>query len=371
MKRIIIMGMLILFGISFCGAQSIREAAEAQKQREAQQQQAAEAQKQREAQQRQAAEAQKRQEEAAKQQAREAQIKEQAKLREMQLTIDQIFQLVNSEALDAVGSILNARQWESIHRESGKYQGWPVSNISDWRPKISLENLPHIRVHHFGSFDNLVDYVVKDEEHLRRLENEIKAKGYQEIPSESAMSTGANRAEKSYRNSQYEIGFRYNDCSVYALNFKDIDFYREEVARLEREAYERANQPATLHIYRRRRALDILPKRYDILLDNAVAGNSTNNWKTTVTVTSLGAKTVSADIDGRQANVQINFEPGGVYYVRSDVDSKSVETGETKTTTDKNGRTTTSKVTVIQHTPILQLVDKTIGESEFNAIVVR
>ena len=129
------------------------------------------------------------------------------------------------------------------------------------------------------------------------------------------------------------------------------------------------DNPAMLHLYRKRKVLDfILPTKYDILLDNKAVGNSTNNWKTTVKVTTSGTKTVSATIDGRKATVLINFEPGGLYYVRSDVDSKEVDTGKTKTTTDRNGKTTTTKVTDFEYTPILQLVDNSTGESEFNKI---
>ena len=355
MKRIVITGMLIIFSISFCGAQSIKEAAEAQKQREAQQQQAAEAQK--------------RQEEALKQQAKEVQIKNQERLRGMQLNLDQIFQLVNTGNLESISTFLTSREWGIVRQESGKQEQMPEAEITDWQPKLSFENLPQIRVQFLGSFDNLIVYSTKDGDHLRRLENDIKTKGYQEFPSERALFSGVDKADKCYRNSQYEVGFRNSDQSIYALNYKDIEFYREEVARLEREAFERAKQPVVLNIYRKRKVLDILPKRYEIYLDNTIVGNSTNNWKTTVTVPApLGTKTVSATIDGRKAEVKINFEPGGVYYVRSDVDSKNVDTGQTKTTTDKNGKTTTSAVKELQYTPILQLVDKKVGESEYNAI---
>jgi len=121
------------------------------------------------------------------------------------------------------------------------------------------------------------------------------------------------------------------------------------------------DHPATLHLYRKRSLLGgILPTRYDVLLDNAVVGSSTNNWKTTVKVTTSGTKTVSATIDGRKATVQINFEPGGVYYICSDIDSKLIDTGKK----DKNGKA----VKDIVETPTLQVVDKNVGESEFNRI---
>ena len=134
-----------------------------------------------------------------------------------------------------------------------------------------------------------------------------------------------------------------------------------------------SNEPALLHMYRKRNNSSLsgllrLRPRYDILLDNTVVGQTTDNWKTIVSINTFGTKTFSAMIDGRKAEARINFQPGGVYYVCSDVDSKTVNTGRTRTTRNKNGPTTTTAVTEIQYTPILQLVDKSIGESEFNAI---
>ena len=128
------------------------------------------------------------------------------------------------------------------------------------------------------------------------------------------------------------------------------------------------NEPAVLYIYRKRKALDLFPKRYDIFLDNVVVGNSNNNWKTTMTVNTFGTKTLSATIDGRKAEIRNNFQPSGVYYIRSGVDSKSIETGRNKIYTNKNGKTTTSKETEMQYIPTLQLVDTSIGEPEFKAI---
>jgi len=126
-----------------------------------------------------------------------------------------------------------------------------------------------------------------------------------------------------------------------------------------------------LHLYRKRNVLDLFPKRCDIILDNMVVGSSTNNWKTTVTVETFGTKMLTTEIDGKKAEVRINFRPGGEYYVRSEVDAKSVDTGRTRTITDRSGRTTTTKVTETHYTPILQLVEKSLGEREFNAIKIK
>ena len=379
MKRIIIAGILIVVSISFCEAQQGN--IQAERQRQEQQRQAEEAAKQRQAEaererQRQAAEAEK-QRVAAEAAARQAETKERERLRGMQLTLDDLFHLVNAVDVASVNTLLTSREWELEGRETGKDLGFPEYDLTMWRPKSSLPDLPQVGVGYLGSFDNCVAYVNFDEDHLRRLENDVKERGYQEIPSGRAFDRiliiGTDRAEKYYRNEHYEIGVSYNRNFIYVLNYKDIDFYRAEFARLEREEFERANQPATLHIYRPRNRntiggiLGIVP-RYDILLDNVVVGNTNSNWKTTVTVTSMGTKTAFANIEGRTADLQISFEPGGVYYLRSDISSRTVDTGRTRTTTDKNGRTSTTRITEIQHTPTLQLVDKSIGEREFEAI---
>jgi hypothetical protein len=373
MKRIVVTLILIICSISLCEAQSIQE----QRRIQEQQQQAAEAEKQRqqreadaERQRQQQAAAAQRQQEAA---AREEQVREQERLRGMQLTLDNLFQLVNAETVASVNTFLSSREWELNSRNTGMLnEGYPETEITGWTPKSSLNNLPDINVCHFGSFDNLVVYSTKDGEHLSRLENDIKEREYQEISSGRALTVDADRADKIYRNDRYEVGFSYNNNLVSVLNYKDIEFYRAEVARLEQEAYERANQPATLHIYRLRNRntiggiLGIVP-RYEILLDNVVVGNTNSNWKTTVNVTTMGSKTAFANIEGRTANVQISFEPGGVYYLRSDISSRSINTGKTRNVT-RNGKTTQEPITELQHTPTLQLVDRSIGEREFEAI---
>jgi len=130
-------------------------------------------------------------------------------------------------------------------------------------------------------------------------------------------------------------------------------------------------EPAIIHLYRPRRALTILSVQYDVVLDNASIGRTANNWKTTVTVSEFGAKTLSATIEGRKAEVNLNILPGGVYYVRCDTSSEIVDTGRTRSSTDRAGRIVTAAITNTLYTPTLQLVDKSIGETEFNAIVVR
>ena len=121
------------------------------------------------------------------------------------------------------------------------------------------------------------------------------------------------------------------------------------------------DNPATLYIYRERKLLgSILAVRYDIVLDNMAIARTNNNWKTTVKVTSSGLKTLSATIDGRKAEIQVNIASGGVYYLRCDYDTTEIDTGKK----GKDGKAVKDFI----YTPILQLVDKTVGEGEFNRI---
>ena len=269
MKRVAITISALIFSLSFCMAQNIREEAERQRQREAQQQQAAAEQRRRE---QQAAEEQKRREEQQRQEAEEQRLREEQQRQEA------------------------------------------------------------------------------EEQRLRELELRYQ---------NTIASAESNFIQRQYAQAMQDY------LTALELKPENAAFIKTKMNEIDMKM----NEPASLYIYRKRKPLDIFPKRYEIFLDNALAGNSTGNWKTTITVDTFGSKTLSATIDGRKAEVRISFEPGGVYYVRSDVNSKTVDTGKTKTTTDKNGKTTTSKVTEVQYTPILQLVDKSIGMSEFNAIV--
>ncbi|MCL2682631.1 MAG: hypothetical protein FWE63_03980 [Bacteroidales bacterium] len=125
--------------------------------------------------------------------------------------------------------------------------------------------------------------------------------------------------------------------------------------------------PAKLHIYRPRRLGGNLLPRFDVLLDNSVIARPANNWKTTVTVNTFGPKTLSSKLDGK-AELRIDIAPGGVYYIRCDISSQTVNTGKRRTSTGRDGRTTSMEETKTLYTPVLQLVDESIGAGEFNTI---
>lgn len=131
------------------------------------------------------------------------------------------------------------------------------------------------------------------------------------------------------------------------------------------------NEPAQLYIYRKREITSFLGgKQYDISLGGVIICRSKSNWKVPepLTINTFGTTTLSAEIDGK-AEVQINIEPGGVYYLRSGIDSKTRDLGTTTTTKSiLTGKPITTKDTETLYTPVLEIVSETIGSSEYNKI---
>ena len=300
MKKTIITILALIFSISFCMAQNIREEAEKKIQRETQQQQTA----------KQAAEAAEKQKQAVE--AAEAQ-----RRRELETRYQEI--------ITSAQRNFEQQQYAQAKQDYQTALELKPENAASINPKID-------------EIDRMVRETERDHKYLEAIAS----------------------AQRNFDQRQY-VQAKQDYQTALELKPENADFINSKIAEIDK--------PALLYIYRKRKVLDILPKRYDIFLDNVVVGTSTNNWKTTITVTTFGTKTISATIDERQAVVQNNFEPGGVYYVRSDVNTETIDTGNTITTTNKKtGKTTTSKVIDIQYTPILQLMDKSIGGSEFNAI---
>jgi len=169
-------------------------------------------------------------------------------------------------------------------------------------------------------------------------------------------------AQRNFDNKQYAQA-KHDYRAALEIKPENASFINSKIAEIDK--------PATLYLYRPRPkgSLSIYPQRYEVFLDNAIAGNTTNNWKTIVTINTFGKKTVMATIEGRRAEVQLDVIPGGSYYIRCGIKSRSVGTGVWKTSTDKNGKTTRYEETKIEYTPILQLVTENVGKSEYNEIV--
>jgi len=64
-------------------------------------------------------------------------------------------------------------------------------------------------------------------------------------------------------------------------------------------------------------------------------------WQVGLTVNTFGRQTVSATIYGGKAEVHVNIEPGGIYYISS---------------------------WVAEGKPVIQLVDKSLGKKEYDSI---
>ena len=312
MKRVVITVIALIFSISFCMAQLGREL-EAQKDREKREQQAAEEQRRR-------AEEQKRLE---AQRQKEA---EEQRLRELEL--------LYQNTIASAERNFTQRQYTQAKQDYITALELKPENAASINPKIDE-----------------IDRIILDEE--KKSAEAERERQYQE-----AIAS----AERNFSRQQYEQA-KQDYRTALAIKPENAAYVNSKIAEIDK--------PAQLYIYRKRKQLDILPKRYEIFLDNAVVGNSTNSWKTTTTVSTFGTKTLSATIEGKKAEVSINFEPGGVYYVRSDVSSKSVKTGKINSYKAKDGTTKTYEETKLEYTPILQSVDRSVGASEYRDIVVR
>ena len=128
--------------------------------------------------------------------------------------------------------------------------------------------------------------------------------------------------------------------------------------------------PALLHIYRLR-GVEGLLVNYDLMLDGVVVAQVKNNTNLTIEVSEFGAKTLSATIGKRSAEVVVNFEPGGEYYLRCGLKSereKSEPVRFSSRTSLSNEGLRSSVSTNLDYSPTLELTDLSIVEKEFKAI---
>ena len=100
---------------------------------------------------------------------------------------------------------------------------------------------------------------------------------------------------------------------------------------------------ALLYIYRPARMMGSMIG-YNIHLGEEVICKAKDKWKTTIQVRNFGQHTVWAKTESKE-EVVVNFEPGQEYYIRCSL-----------------------KMGAFVGRPKLELVDKSIGKSEFDAI---
>ena len=218
-----------------------------------------------------------------------------------------------------------------------------------------------------------IDSILSEQKtELEKAENESKYQNAIVLAERNFKQRQYEQAEQNYKTA---LGFKPENAAYINAKIEEID--------------RKKNEPAILYIYRKsfwKEDGQSSTYKYNIFLDNNVICESKNSLKKPVTVTTFGTKTISAIIENRKAEVKINFEPGGVYYVRSSVKSDTRNTGKYKTVTSTvyksegsifkgtyksvpaGTKTETVPVTETYYTPILQLVDKNVGAFEYNDI---
>ena len=308
MKRVITAVTVLIFSVSFCMAQSVQEALQQQKEREAQEQRAIQEQKKREA------EAQRLAKEAEEERKRE-------------------FETLYQNTIESAKNNIGQKRYELAEQ--------------DYLTALELkpENAAYIN----EQLEKIENFVAIEKREQKEAERE-------RLYQEAVASAQRNFEQKKYANAK-------EDYRV-ALNLKpeNAAFIHAKIAEIDK--------PATLYLYRKRgnAIINLGTVPYDIRLDNMTVGRSKNKWKTSTTVKDFGTKTVSATIEGRKASVNIDFEPGGEYYVRAGYTSRTVGTGKYSTYKDSKGITQSREITKTEDTPTLEVVSKGVGRSEYDAI---
>ena len=295
MKRIIITVIMLIFSISLCIGQTLQQEAERHRQIEAQQRQAEEEQKRREAQSlREEAERQKRIQAEAEKKRQEAEAKQRQEL-------EQRYQ----DAISSAQSNLNLQKYEQAKQNYRTALDIKPENAATINPKIAE-----------------IDKILQQQEEAER---------------ERKYQDAVASAQRKFNQKQYKQAKLDYEAAL-KLKPENSSFINAKIDEIDRKM----NEPATLYLYRKRWYEGYSTNtRLEILLDNVLIGIASNNWKITKIVNTFGKKNISTTVYGKKAEVQVNVEPGGVYYIQCAI---------------AEGRA------------ILRLVDKYIGESDFNSI---
>ena len=317
MKRLIITVLSLIFSISFCMAQinkevedyrrkeaqrqqTLKEEAERHRQQEAQRQQTLKEEAERH---RQAAVAQKR-------------IADSLKQVEKQL-LDQRYE----NAISSAQSNFSQKKYAQAKKDYETALGLKPENAAFINSKIA-------------EIDNLV----------HQQEEAERERKYQDLITSAQRKL--NQRQFAQAKQDYEAALKLKPENLSFIDMKMVEIERK------------MNEPATLYIYRKFNMQGALVGPYDVLLDNIIVACTENRGsKTEVSVKTFGNKTLSAKIEGQRDEIQINFEPGGAYYVKCSVDYRGTGRYEYK-----DGK----REEIKKSFPTLHLVDKNVGEAEYN-----
>ena len=224
MKKVGISLLFFVFCISFCNAQDLKRAAE-----------------------------QKKQQEVLEKKQKEEEMQEQARLLKSQLNLEDLLFLLKKDLGD-VDKFLEARGWKlegtNIDEDGEMPDDYERVTWSLDKNEYSGLASGFFHFYRYTKYDNAVRYQMANEEHLQRLENELKTKGYHKTQATDAIARGL---ESTYRNNQYEVIFRKvrkqkNERGAdiqyefFIYNYKEIEKQREEAERIEREAREKVER---------------------------------------------------------------------------------------------------------------------------------
>jgi len=285
---------------TYSNSQSIKQAAESQKQQQQYER-----------------EIKKRQEKYEKEQ-HESELKAAVRIQKAQLNLNNLLQLLQSKDLDYVDKFLSEKGWKlystNVKETNDNDEEVPKDyKMVTWAlDKSEYNNLAKgwFYFYLYPTYDNAISYAIADEIQLNKLKSELTNNGYRKIQATDAVSRGL---ESVYRNSSYEVNFKKQlkesgeegadiHYSFFIYNYKQVEERKAEAERLAREAeekeekYQNAVQRAESAYYQKQyavakqaynEAITLKPENEEILSDkiaeidiNIFCQNADNFFKT-------------------------------------------------------------------------------------------
>ncbi|NDP22268.1 MAG: hypothetical protein GZ091_14480 [Paludibacter sp.] len=265
-----------------------------------------------------AAAEQQRQQEQYERNMRESELKQASRIQKAQLNLNNLLQLLQSKDLDYVDRFLSEKGWK-LYSTNVKETNDNDEEVSTNYKKVTwvfdkneYENLAKgwFYFYLYPTYDNAISYVIADEIQLEKLKSELINNGYKKIQATDAVARGL---ESVYRNNLYEVNFKKQlkesseegadiHYSFFIYNYKQVEERRAEAERLKREAeekeekYQNAVQRAESAYYQKQyiiakqaynEAIILKPENEDLLSDkiatidiNIFCQNADNFFKT-------------------------------------------------------------------------------------------
>ena len=185
----------------------------------------------------------------------ESELKAAVRIQKAQLNLNNLLQLLQNKDLDYVDRFLSEKGWKlsstNIKETKDNEEEVPTGyKMVTWAfDKNENNNLAKgwFYFYLYPNSDNAISYAIADEIQLNKLKSDLINSGYRKIQATDAVSLGL---ESVYRNNLYEVNFKKQlkesgeegadiHYSFFIYNYKQVEERRTEAERIAREAKEK------------------------------------------------------------------------------------------------------------------------------------